>query len=81
MDQWEYLAIAGITQNDGYLIVDHSRWLHHFTETGVQIDITSDFDPNALAKEIVHLGAEGWEMVGCANLDAKHHVVYFNRPR
>ena len=81
MDQWEYLAIVGVTRDQGWLVVDSARWLHQFTEDGVTIERIEHSDPNELGKTLAHIGSLGWEMVSCAKLDAKHHVIYFKRLR
>lgn len=81
MDQWEYLAIVGVTRDQGWLVADSPRWLHHITEDGVMVERIEGFNPKEFGKTLVRLGSLGWEMVSCANLDAKHRVNYFKRRR
>jgi hypothetical protein len=70
-----------VTRDQGWLVVDNSRWLHKFTEDGVTAEIAEEYYPNEFGGTIAHLGSLGWEMVSCANLDERHHAIYFKRPR
>lgn len=45
MDQWEYLAIVGVTRDQGSLVVDSARWLHQFNEDGVIVERIKEFNP------------------------------------
>jgi hypothetical protein len=84
MQKWEYCAITGIYYDtkEGWLSTGyHKRSLMLFKEANVYAERIED-NPKELAKIIVNLGKEGWEMVGCGTVAMGYsHILYFKRPK
>jgi len=82
MSQWEYCAVVGIFnsfQNRHLSPKFPAVW--YFAPGGIQIDEIKSKDVQAVTQTIARLGEEGWEMVGCGNLEVAEHAIYFKRRR
>ena len=81
MKNWEYCSIAPIKVIDG---VYKDTRLVRFTLDGVlkvpvvEVARTHNVE-DAIAITIAKLGEDGWEMVGCGNLETDMHTIYFKR--
>jgi hypothetical protein len=81
MKNWEYCSIAPIKVVDGAY---KDTRLVRFTLDGVlnvpvvEVARTHNVE-DAIAITIAKLGEDGWEMVGCGNLDTTMHSIYFKR--
>ena len=81
MKKWEYCTIAPIKVVDGAY---KDTQLARFTLEGVlnvpvvEVARTHNVE-DAIAITIAKLGEDGWEMVGCGNLEQTMHAIYFKR--
>jgi hypothetical protein len=76
MSTWEYCAVVEI-RSGGKELSPMPPAIWYFTTTGVQVvDIQGKQE---VAQTIAHLGAEGWEMVGCGNVAGGGQALYFKR--
>lgn len=80
--QWEYCAVVGVFHSymNRHLAPKYPA-IWRFTPNGVQVTEIKSRDPEQVTLTIAQLGEEGWEMVGCGNLDVAEHAIYFKRPR
>jgi len=83
MQKWEYCQISRIIfGSEG--VKGEDLVMTHFTEQGPKIakPKSNVRYPRAedVADMIVHLGIDGWEMVGCGNATEHSHAIYFKRP-
>ena len=82
MQTWEYCAIVGLSRYDVQLAPGRPA-IWQFEHDGidiVSIEGQGDKEAHEVARTISELGAEGWEMVGCANTSQYHYTVFFKRP-
>jgi hypothetical protein len=81
MAGWEYCAVKGIRGLDigkrDLQTYNPAVWC--FTSEGVETVEIKGREAAEVGRTIAQLGHEGWEMVGCGNLYADTHVVYFKR--
>ena len=81
MKNWEYCSIAPIKVVEGAY---KDTRLVRFNLEGVlsvpvvEVARTHNVE-DAIAITIAKLGEDGWEMVGCGNLDTTMHSIYFKR--
>jgi hypothetical protein len=82
MQKWEYCVVGPIKANvDGWRGMWPKRT--NFLDTGmkvktIKVEVGLE-EHESLAKIISQMGKEGWEMVGCGNVEA-YHLIYFKRP-
>lgn len=83
IQKWEYCTIYPVWMDyqQGWLIPgdpDIHGYIGEFKSDSVWRE-KLEKDPRALAISIAKLGQEGWELVGCGNVD-REHCLYFKRP-
>lgn len=81
MNKWDYCSIAPVKVVGGaYKDTQLVRYALEGVLNVPVVEVARTHNvEDAIAITIAKLGDDGWEMVGCGNLETNMHAIYFKR--